>query len=210
MVSPDKIATPRQPEKTKVSESEIILRRALKASPQDLWLDTIRRAKLSEHNGLIYWMLNQTECDFAIAVHAFYRSDPAHYLDSPKPLPTRPGPANIFARVLLNWDTGSYRSHKLLVEDADANPRQIARVQQKTMAHPKGALPFSIPRQFLEPDGGDPLYLPAHISPDEARHLWPLYADLKLDVPTSPPGIRRKFTKARDLLNRLRRRPYTR
>lgn len=191
------------PEKQKISDGERALRRVLKASPQDLWLDTIRRAKLPEHDSLIYWMLSQTECDFAIAVHAFYRSDPIAYLDDPKPLPLRPSPSNIFALVLQNWDTGSYRSHRLLVEDIDVTARQIARLNQKIMAKPKGALPFSIPPRFLQPEGGDPLKLPPHLSPEDARNLWPLYAELKLDVPDAPPGIRRRLAKAAAVLRRL-------
>ncbi len=190
-------------EKQRIPEAERALRRLLKDSPQDLWLDTIRRAPLPAHDSLIYWMLNQTECDFAVAIHAFYRSDPARHLDDPKPLPQRPTQSNLFALILRNWDTGSYRKHRLLIEDADVTARQIARLNQKMMAYPKGALTFSIPQQFLEIAGGAPLRLPAHLSPEEARHLWPIYAALKLDVPHSPPGFRRTLAKAGSILERM-------
>lgn len=191
-------------EKHKIPDAERALRRVLKDSVQDLWLDTIRRATLPAHDSLIYWMLNQTECDFAVAMHAFYRSDPARHLDHPKPLPQRPTQSNLFALVLRNWDTGSYRMHRLLIEDADVTPRQIARLNQKIMAHPKGALTFTIPQRFLQIEGGVPLRLPPHLSPAEARHLWPIYAELKLDVPAAPPGFRRTLAKAGALLERLR------
>lgn len=190
-------------DKPKISESEIILRRVLKASPQSLWLDTIRRAKGPEHDGLIYWMLSQTECDFAVAVNAFYRSDPAKHLDDPHPLPARPGTSDIFALVLHNWDTGSYRTHRLKVENADVDTRTLARVNQKVMARPRGALPFTIPARFLAPTGGVVVPLSAHISPDDARHLWPLYDELGLRVPATPPGIRRQIARVRGLFKTI-------
>ena len=210
MVSPGKLPnTPPLTIKTKTTESELSLRRVLKSSPQDLWLDTIRRTRGTDHDGLVYWMLNQTECDFAVAVHAFYRSNPAQFLDNPRPLPSRPGPSEIFALLLLNWDTGSYRTHRLQVAAIDADPRLIARINQKAMVHPRGSLPFNVPPQFLNPVGGSPAQVPAHLSPDDARHLWPIYADLGLQVPKSPPGIRRTIARAKDVLQRigLRRRP---
>lgn len=206
MVSPDNPSRSPLTNKPKITESEIILRRVLKSSPQCLWLDTIRRARGAENDGLIYWMLNQTECDFAIAVHAFYRSNPAQHLDDPRPLPARPSPSTLFALVLLNWDTGSYRTHRLKVQDIDADPRQIARINQKIMARPRGTLPFTIPTRFLEPVGGAIVPLPPHMSPDEAWHLWPLYDDLNLDVPNTPPGIRRKIANVKAFLRNIRRR----
>lgn len=148
-------------------------------------------------------MLNQPECDFAVAMHAFYRSQPAQHLDHPKPLPQRPTQSNLFALVLRNWDTGSYRMHRLLIEEDDVTPRQIARLNQKMMAYPKGALTFSIPQRFLQIEGGDPVRLPPHLSPVEARNLWPLYAELKLDVPDAPPGIKRALAKAKSFFKRL-------
>ncbi|WP_168769212.1 hypothetical protein [Yoonia maricola] len=180
------------------------LRRILKSAPQDLWLDTVRRTKGPEHDGLVYWMLSQTECDFAIAVHAFYRSDPAQYLDNPRPLPQRPGSSDLFALVLLNWDTGSYRTHRLQVDSSDAEPRIIARVRQKVMAHPQGALPFKIPQRFLEPAGGAPIKVPPHLLPNEAPHLWSLFAELGLDVDAAPPGFARKKAWVKSLFKKFR------
>lgn len=203
MVSSARHPTPIEGRKAGLSPEEIILRRVLKASPQDLWLDTIRRTQTSQHDGLVYWMLNQTECDFSIAVHAFYRSDPAQHLDDPKPLPSRPGASDIFASVLLNWDTGSYRSHKLMLTDIDVPPRELARVNQKVMARPRGSLPFNIPSRFLNPEGGVALSLSQHILPDNARHLWPLYDALGLRVPDAPPGIRRKLAQTKRLLKKV-------
>lgn len=179
------------------------LKYILKSAPQDLWLDTIRRASVGAHDDLIFWMLDQTECDFAVAVHAFYRSNPAYHLDNPRPLPLRPAPGQVFAQVLVNWDKGFYRNHKLLVEPRDAFPRAIARLNQKAMARPKGSLPFTIPAPFLNPVGGEPLTLPDHMSPAHAAHLWPVYHELKLWVPSTPPGISRRLEKARDFIARL-------
>lgn len=195
MYSPDDTNAPPLTDKTKTTESEFLLRRVLKSSPQDLWLDTIRRARGTEHDGLVYWMLNQTECDFAVAVHAFYRSNPAQYLDNPRPLPLRPGPKGIFALLLLNWDTGSYRTHRLMVEPIDADARLLAQINQKVLVHPRGSLPFNIPPQFLDPIGGSPAQVPSHLSPDDAHHLWPVYADLGLRVPRVAPGLKRTIAR---------------
>ena len=206
MVLSDVSRTKPNSAKAKIDESEIILRRILKTSPQDLWLDTIRRAHDDKHNTLIYWMLNQTECDFAIAAHAFYRADPTKYLDEPMPLPSRPGPSDIFAFILLNWDIGSYRTHQLAVEEKDAPSRLVARVNQKVMVRPRSSLPFNIPERFLRPEGGRRMQLPPYQSPENARHLWPIYAKLGLDVPAAAPGFKRKLAQAKTLFARLTRR----
>ncbi len=186
------------------SRAEVDLRRILKASPQDLWLETIRRTKGAEHDGLVHWMISQTGCDFAVAVHAFYRSDPGQHLDLPRPLPARPGPSDIFAQLLINWDLGYFRTHVLAVEREDVDPRQLVRINQKVMARARGSLPFNIPRRFLNPEGGLPLDLPPQLSPDEARHLWPLYAELGLRVQPAAPGIPRTVAKAKTLLHKIR------
>ena len=204
MVSPDNANPPPSENKATILDSEKILRRVLKSSPQDLWLDALRRKQGPQHDTLVYWMLNQTECDFAIAVHAFYRSNPIQYLDQPRPLPARPGPADIFALVLLNWDTGSYRTHKLSVEDQDANPRTIGTINQKLMARPRGSLPFNIPRQFLEPAGGQPVQVPPYMLPDDARHLWPVYKELGLRVADAPPGIARQVSRLKAFFQKRR------
>jgi len=207
MVAPDIFNIHPVVDKPKPSDSEIRLRRMLKASPQDLWLDTLRRTKNNAHDGLVYWMLNQTECDFAIAAHAFYRSNPAQFLDTPRPLPLRPGPSDVFALVLLNWDTGSYRSHQLQVDVIDADPRLISRTRQKAMVHPHGSLPFRIPERLLEPTGGVPMKLPRHLLPDEVPHLWSLYRELGLTVDAVPPGIGRRIAHAKSAFRRVRRGP---
>ncbi|KJZ21203.1 hypothetical protein [Loktanella sp. S4079] len=183
-------------------EAEIAIREILKRSPQDLWLDTVRRAKYASHNTLISWMLDQPECDFAIAVHALYRSNPAHHLDDPKPLPLHPTEDEIFARVLVNWDTGSYRNHRLKVEEQDAPLRQISRLNQKVLARPRGSIPFQIPQRFLEPIGGSPLKIPAHLSPDHARSIWEKYMAAGLNVPANAPGFPRKFAALRRAIQR--------
>ncbi|SFR52377.1 hypothetical protein SAMN04488005_2539 [Yoonia tamlensis] len=172
---------------------ERALRKILKSAPQDLWLDTIRRARFASHNPLVTWMLNQPECDFAVAVHAFYRSNPAQHLESPAPLPAHPNDDQIFATCLINWDTGSYRKHRLKVEDCDAPIRQISRLHQKVIARPRGSLPFQVPLRFLEPKGGTPLVLPESINPEIAPDLWALYAEAALDVPQTAPGLARKM-----------------
>ena len=200
MLSPDSHSASHALEKSKISESEIILRRVLKSSPQSLWLDTIRRTRGPEHDTLVYWMLNQTECDFAVAVHAFYRSKPADHLDDPRPLPTRPGPSEIFALVLHNWDTGSYRTHRLKVENVDVNARTLTRVNQKAMARQRGTMPFTIPSRLLQPIGGSVVPVPPYMLPSEASHLWPLYHDMGMRVPDTPPGIRRKLAKFIDFI----------
>lgn len=182
----------------------MLLRRALKSSPQDVWLETLRRTRGPQHNSLVYWMLSQTECDFAVAVHAFYRSDPARYLDDPKPLPQRPGHADLFALILLNWDTGYYRTHRIQVDPVDADPRAIARTKQKLMVHSQGALPFKIPQRFLEPTGGAAIKVPAHLQPDQAPHLWPLFAELGLDVDAAPPGFARKIARAKAMFRKFK------
>ena len=94
MVLPDNRNAPPNPNRARISESEFRLRNLLKHAPQDLWLDTIRRTRGDAHNGLIYWMLSQPQCDFAVAAHAFYRRNPANQVDHPQPLPARPGPDN--------------------------------------------------------------------------------------------------------------------
>lgn len=204
MISPDNTNAQPTYGRPKLTQHEIQLRQLLKTSPQDLWLDTLRRTRGPEHRGLVYWMLSQTECDFAVATHAFYRCNPANHLDNPRPLPLRPQPSDLFALILLNWDTGSYRTHRLKVEAQDADPRAIARIRQKVMAHPQGSLPFKIPGQFLEPSGGSPIKLPPHLLPDEAPHLWSLYTELGLDVDAAAPGIARKVARAKSLFQRIR------
>lgn len=179
------------------------LKRILKAAPQDLWLETIRRATGTAHDDLVHWMLNQPACDFAVAVHAFYRSDPAHHLDHPRPLPPRPDASQIFAQVLRNWDTGFYRTHRLEVGSEDAGPRAIRRLNQKLLAWPRGALPFTIPSAFLAPEGGMPIDLPRHLSPDDAAHLWPIYKALGLRIHPVAPGLRRHVARATGLLNKV-------
>ena len=179
------------------------LKRILKSAPQDLWLDTIRRADIKTHGELICWMLDQTECDFAVAVHGFYHSDPAYHLDNPKPLPPRSAPGQIFAQVLINWDKGYYRSQKLQVQMRDAHPRVIAKINQKSMARPRGSLPFTIPARLLNPSGGEPLNLPPYMSPDDAAHLWPIYNALGLRVPAAAPGLPRRMAKARTIIDKI-------
>lgn len=191
------------PTRARISDSEFRLRNLLKRAPQDLWLETIRRTRGDAHNGLIYWMLSQPQCDFAVAAHAFYRSNPASHVENPQPLPPRPGPENLFAVVLFNWDTGSFRTHKIRIEAQDAHPRMIARLNQKLLAQPHGSLPFRIPQEFQSPEGGTPRQIPAHLSPDDNLQIWSLYADLGLQVPHDPPGIKRKLAKTRDILLRL-------
>ena len=183
------------------SAAEAAVRRVLKSAPQELWLDTIRRTQGAAHDGLVFWMINQTQCDFAVAVHAFYRSDPGQYLDLLRPLPAQPGPDDIFAQVLMNWDTGYYRTHDLAVSNQDVEPRQLVRLNQKVMARPQASLPYSIPKRFLDPKGGMSFTLAPALSPDDAKHLWPLYAKLGLQVPPAAPGIRRKLAVAKDWLN---------
>jgi hypothetical protein len=104
---------------------------------------------------------------------------------------------------LVNWDTGYYRTHTLAVEKQDVERRQLIQINQKVIARPRGSLPFSIPQQFLDPKGGEPVQMSPHLSPDEAKHLWPLYAKLGLRVPTSAPGVRRKLAKAKALLQKV-------
>ena len=200
MVAPGRSSTHPASSRPKLHESEVLLRRILKSSPQDLWLETLRRTREAQHDNLIYWMLCQTECDFAVAVHAFYRSNPAQHLADPRPLPQRPGPDDLFALVLLNWDTGSYRTHKVEVSDVDVEPRTIARIRQKIMAHPQGSLPFKIPQRFLEPSGGTPIKIPPHLMPNDTPRLWRIFFDLGLKVDNVPPGIARKFARATALL----------
>ncbi|WP_106746531.1 hypothetical protein [Yoonia maritima] len=178
--------------------ADLSIRHVLKGAPQDLWLDTIRRAKYASHNTLISWMLSQPECDFAIAVHAFYRSNPAKHLDDPKPLPAHPEPDDIFSRVLIQWDIGFYRTHRLAVEERDAPLRQIARLNQKIIARPRGSLPFQVPARFLEPKGGTTLSLPAHLSPTAVHNIWKKYADAGLDVPASAPGLPRQIAQIKN------------
>lgn len=190
-------------EKQGISEAEIALRRILKSAPQDLWLDTIRRTKDAQHDTLVHWMLGQTECDFAIAVHAFYRSNPVQQIKQVQALPARPGPHDIFAQILLNWDTGSYRAHRLQVQTIDAHPRLIVRLNDAIAAQHGSTMPFAIPHQFLNPSGGKPLHLPAHQSPKDAAHLWPVYHALGLDVPPSPPGVKRLGARVQAAMARL-------
>lgn len=203
MVLPDNRNAPPNPNRARISQSEFRLRNLLKHAPQDLWLDTIRRTRGDAHNGLIYWMLSQPQCDFAIAAHAFYRSNPVHYVENPQPLPARPGPDNIFGVVLFNWDTGSYRTHRLKVETQDVHPRMVTRLNQKLLVHAAGHLPFRIPPELLRPEGGQPAQVPAYLSPDDSPHIWSLYADLGMQVPETPPGFRRHMALARALLRKI-------
>ena len=191
------------PARVKVSGSEVKLRRILRESPQDLWLDTIRRTRSDAHNSLIFWMLNQPECDFSIAVHAFYRSDPILHIDNPKPLSLRAGADNLFAVVLVNWDTGFFRSHNLKVEPVDAHPRIVSRLNERIAEVPRGELPFNIPRKMLDPTGGEAALVPQHLSPDDTAHLWPLYTDLGLRVPDVEPGLTRRMERAKSILRKV-------
>lgn len=204
MYSPDTTTTKQVAEKPKLSENERAVRQLLKSSPQDLWLDTLRRTRSTEHCALVYWMLCQPECDFAVAVHAFYRCNPTEHLDNPRPLPARPGPCEIFALILRNWETGSYRTHRLKVEAVDADPRIVSRVRQKMMIYPEGTLPFTIPPAFIEPTGGSPVKVPTHLQPNEIRTIWTLFSDLGLKVHKSPPGFARKIAGLQLLFARLR------
>jgi len=203
MALPDNRNAPPNPNRTRISDSAFRLRNLLKNAPQDLWLDTIRRARGDAHNGLIYWMLSQPQCDFAVAAHAFFRSDPAHHVDNAEPLPARPGPDNIFAVVLFNWDTGSFRNHRLRVETRDADPRMIRRLNQKLLVHEGGNLPFRIPPELQNPKGGQPAQVPAYLCPDNTKHIWALYADVGLAVPDTPPGLPRALGRARGLLRKV-------
>lgn len=160
----------------------------------------MRRTRNGMHDELIYWMLNQTECDFAVAAHAFYNSDPAYFLDNPRP-PPRPGPGQAFAQVIVNWDKGFYRSHKLRLDSRDAHPSDVSRVRQKIIAHPRGSLPFLIPTRFVDLAGGKQTALPDHLSPDNARNLWPIYSALQLRVPPTAPGLSRMLMRAQGLFN---------
>ncbi|PUB17004.1 hypothetical protein [Yoonia sediminilitoris] len=177
------------------------LKRILKTAPQDLWLDTARRATSKMHNPLIHWMLAQPECDFSVAVHAFYRSNPVLRIGQGRPLPPRPDHTEIFAQTLLNWDKGFYRNHAIAVGPEDITSRATKRIRQKLMAWPKGALPFKVPSRFLSPSGGAPIDLPAHLNPNDAAHLWPLYNRLGLRVPAAAPGLPRRLARAKDLLD---------
>jgi hypothetical protein len=138
-------------------------------------------------------MLDQPECDFAIAVHAFYRSDPAQHLDAPSALPPHPSSDQVFARCLINWDTGYFRTHRLKVEECDAPLRQISRIHQKVIARQRASLPFRIPQRFLEPVGGELLQLSDNLNPENTKDLWIKYAHAQLDVPSAAPGLPRKF-----------------
>ncbi|MCG3269041.1 hypothetical protein [Yoonia sp. I 8.24] len=175
-------------------QSENAIRQVLKGAPQDLWLDTIRRARFASHNTLISWMLCQPECDFAVAAHAFYRSNPAQYLDSPTALPPHPSSDQIFARCLINWDTGFFRTHRLKVEERDAPLRHISIIHQKVIARQRGSLPFRIPLRFLDPKGGKPLQLSESLNPENAPDLWIKYAHAQLDVPSTAPGFPRRIS----------------
>ncbi len=186
--------------KPALSEADQQLRRLLKSSPQELWLDTIRRTNGPEHNGLVHWMLAQIECDFSVAFHAFYRSDPASFLEEPTQLPPRPGVNDIFAQVLLNWETGSYRTQRFRVEAIDAPLVAIAKVDRLVREYPAGTMPFQIPRRFVDPKGGVNLRLPSYLSPDHAAHLWPLYAEMGLRVRNEPPGLKRTAAQVKSLL----------
>ncbi|MEJ6405060.1 hypothetical protein [Yoonia sp. 2307UL14-13] len=188
---------------TRIGDADAALRRILRTAPQDLWLDTIRRADMTRHADLIHWMLNRTECDFAVAVHAFYHSDPVSHLTDPLPLPQRPDTTQHFATILRNWDTGFYRNHRLGLNDQDVDPRLIRRVNQKLLAWPRGALPFHVPPKFLDLTGGAPIDLPTHLDPNEARHLWQLYRTLGLRVRRSAPGLPRRFARVGKALGRI-------
>lgn len=188
---------------TDLLQADTALRRILRSAPQDLWLDMLRRADTARHADLIHWMLNRTECDFAVALHAFYRSDPISHLTDPLPLPQRPEPTQHFATILRNWDTGFYRTHRLQLEAQDVDPRTVRRVNQKLMAWPRGALPFHIPAKFLDLTGGAPVALPPHLDPNEARHLWEIYRTLGLRVRRSAPGLSRRFARVGKALSKI-------
>ncbi|SIT88699.1 hypothetical protein SAMN05421665_2779 [Yoonia rosea] len=188
----------------KLTEKERAVRRLLRSSPQDLWLDTLRRTRGTEHCALVHWMLCQPECDFAVAVHAFYRCNPTDFLDNPRPLPARPRTHDIFALILRNWETGSYRTHRLKLEAIDADPSIVSQVRQKLMIYSEGTLPFTIPPAFIDPTGGSPVKVPPHLQPNEIREIWSLFSDLGLNVHTSPPGFARRIAQVRWLFARLR------
>jgi hypothetical protein len=105
--------------------------------------------------------------------------------------------------VLINWDTGFFQTHKLKVEAVDVHPRVLAGVQEKMLGHPRGSLPFSIPRQLLTLDGGTPAYVSPTLSPDDAIHLWAIFADLGLQVPDTAPGMKRRLEQAKGLLKKV-------
>ncbi|MGJ8622929.1 MAG: hypothetical protein ACSHW1_09130 [Yoonia sp.] len=186
----------------KLSDRDVALRRILRNAPQDLWLDTIRRTTGDRHNTLIYWMLSQPECDFAVAAHAFYRCNPASYLQDPAPLATRPGPAQIFAVVLKNWEIGYYRTHNLRLEALDIDPDLQKRLHDELKA--QSALPFTIPQEILYPAASGKLVrLSSSQSPNDAPHLWPLYAKLGLQVSDTAPGLKRRVAQAKGFLKRV-------
>ena len=83
------------------------------------------------------------------------------------------------------------------------HPRVLARLNQKVLVHPRASLPFQIPKELLDPKGGVPAQVPTRQSPDNAPHLWPIYADLGLQVPDTAPGIQRRVDKAKDLLKKI-------
>ncbi len=190
--------------RSRVSRSEMSLRHLLRSAQQDLWLDTIRRTRSDAHNSLVYWMLSQPECDFAVAAHAFYRSNPTFHVEHPAPLSARPGPDNIFALVLVNWDTGFFRNHNLRVDPVDAHPRIVQSLNEMISALPRASLPFSIPPELLNPEGGVPMSLPKRLSPEHAPQLWPIYADMGLSVPPVQPGFKRTVENTKAFLRKAR------
>lgn len=174
------------------------LQEILKDAPQDLWLMTAFRTQSAIHDPLIHWMLDQTQCDFSIALWAFYRSEPCQYLEDPVPLPTHPDHSQIFAQLLRNWDTGFYRTHELAV---DVDQRYRSRLKQKLLAWPRGALPFSVPSAFLESEGGRTIQLPAHYDPDTVPHIRAVFDACDLRLAT--PGRLNATAVVRDLFRRL-------
>jgi hypothetical protein len=202
MVFPDNQNAAPNPNRAKISASEMKLRCILRDAPQDLWLETIRRTRCDAHNGLIHWMLSQPECDFVIAAHAFYRSNPAAHLDNLTPLPLRPSTSNIFALALINWDTGFSGPKNSRWKPSMFTPA-CSQVFKKILGHPRGALAFNTPKQLLTLEGGSPAYVLRPLSPDGTIHLWAIFADLGLQVPDTAPGMKRWLEQAKGLLKKV-------
>lgn len=174
---------------------EDALKALLRVSPPDVWYDVLRRADPDTHGALILWMVNQKDCDFAVAVHAFLQSAPDYAVRRGLPLPAHPGPDQIWAAVIHNWHRGLYRSHEIACDAGDL--QGFARLLRAALDQRRpDTLSFPVPAPLLDLDGGRPVSVPASASPDQSFRVWHLYRALGLRVDPAPPGLRRVLAHA--------------
>ena len=181
---------------------EDALKLRLRRSPPDLWYEIARRADPNHHADLLFWMLNQKQCDFAVAAHILLTGPIRYHIEAQTPLPTHPDETTLWAVVLMNWMRGHYRAHDVACDRADLDPHLDS--LRATLAARKGKeTSFPMPEALLDLSGGHVTQLAAADDPDQDPDLWRLCHDLELTTLSAPPGLGRHVAQAQRTVRKL-------